>query len=185
MFILILKIIGICIFLICLGFLAYWGMALLKGDCSLRMLKGKMTPLKVEDMDRESVVLSFTIPIVNTGRQIGTIMDAFVRTYLPFEQYDKASVTATLTAADTPRDDGYWQAFIMEIRKPKVFLIKLAIKGKSGNILRDLEDFPDMPMDIIYQVVARSDYYYAKTRVTLTSEDLRTALYQYTSGVRK
>lgn len=50
----------------------------------------------------------------------------------------------------------------MEIRKPKVFLIKLAIKGKSGNILRDLEDFPDMPMDIIYQVVARSDYYYAK-----------------------
>ena len=115
MFILILKIIGICIFLVCLGFLAYWGMALLKGDCSLRMLKGKMTPLKVEDMDRESVVLSFTIPIVNTGRQIGTIMDAFVRTYLPFEQYDKASVTATLTAADTPRDDGYWQAFIMEI----------------------------------------------------------------------
>ena len=173
MFILILKIIGICIFLVCLGFLAYWGMALLKGDCSLRMLKGKMTPLKVEDMDRESVVLSFTIPIVNTGRQIGTIMDAFVRTYLPFEQYDKASVTATLTAADTPRDDGYWQAFIMEI------------KGKSGNILRDMEDFPDMPMDIIYQVVARSDYYYAKTRVTLTSEDLRTALYQYTSGVRK
>ena len=162
MFILILKIIGICIFLVCLGFLAYWGMALLKGDCSLRMLKGKMTPLKVEDMDRESVVLSFTIPIVNTGRQIGTIMDAFVRTYLP-----------------------YWQAFIMEIRKPKVFLIKLEIKGKSGNILRDLEDFPDMPMDIIYQVVARSDYYYAKTRVTLTSEDLRTALYQYTSGVRK
>ena len=59
MFILILKIIGICIFLVCLGFLAYWGMALLKGDCSLRMLKGKMTPLKVEDMDRESVVLSF------------------------------------------------------------------------------------------------------------------------------
>mgnify|MGYP001534967098 CR=1 FL=1 len=160
MFILILKIIGICIFLVCLGFLAYWGMALLKGDCSLRMLKGKMTPLKVEDMDRESVVLSFTIPIVNTGRQIGTIMDAFVRTYLPFEQYDKASVTVTLTAADT-------------------------IKGKSGNILRDLENFPDMPMDIIYQVVARSDYYYAKTRITLTSEDLRTALYQYTSGVRK
>ena len=73
----------------------------------------------------------------------------------------------------------------MEIRKPKVFLIKLAIKGKSGNILRDLENFPDMPMDIIYQVVARSDYYYAKTRITLTSEDLRTALYQYTSGVRK
>lgn len=97
------------------------GMALLKGDCSLRMLKGKMTPLKVEDMDRESVVLSFAIPIVNTGRQIGTIMDAFVRTYLPFEQYDKASVTATLTAADTPRDDGYWQALSWKFGNRKCF----------------------------------------------------------------
>ena len=97
----------------------------------------------------------------------------------------RVAVTLALSYCSKARDDGYWQAFIMEIQKPKVFLIKLAIKGKSGNILRDLEDFPDMPMDIIYQVVARSDYYYAKTRVTLTSEDLRTALYQYTSGVRK
>ena len=82
MFILILKIIGICIFLVCLGFLAYWGMALLKGDCSLRMLKGKMTPLKVEDMDRESVVLSFTIPIVNTGRSVRLWMRLSVHTFL-------------------------------------------------------------------------------------------------------
>ena len=108
-----------------------------------------------------------------------------VRTYLPYEQYDKAVVSATLTAADDPRDDNYWQAFIMEIRKPKVFLIKIKLDGKSGNILRDLEDFPDMAMDVIYQVVARSDYYYDKTRIVLTSEDLQTALYQYTSGVKR
>ena len=83
MFILILKIIGICIFLVCLGFLAYWGMALLKGDCSLRMLKGKMTPLKVEDMDRESVVLSRTIKRVKRGRKSGKRRDEFVRKYIP------------------------------------------------------------------------------------------------------
>ena len=112
-------------------------------------------------------------------------MDAFVRTYLPAEQYDKAVVTAVLTAADAPREDNYWQAFIMEKKRPKTFLIKIKIEGKSGNILRDLEDFPDMEMDIIYQVVARSDYYYDKTRVVLTSEDLQTALYRYTSEVRK
>ena len=28
-------------------------------------------------------------------------------------------------------------------------------------------------MDIIYQVVARSDYYYAKTRIILTKEELK------------
>lgn len=185
MFLLISKILVALIFVVCLGFLAYWGMALVKGDCKLRVLKGKMSPVKVESMDMGNVTLSFTIPIVNTGKQIGTIMDAFVRTYLPFEQYDKAYVQSILTAADEPRDDGYWQAFIMEIRKPKTFLVRIMLKGKSGNILRDLEDFPDMPMDIIYQVVARSDYYYDKTRVILTAEDLQTALYEYTSGGRR
>ena len=64
-------------------------------------------------------------------------------------------------------------------------MIKIKLDGKSGNILRDLEDFPDMAMDVIYQVVARSDYYYDKTRIVLTSEDLQTALYQYTSGVKR
>ena len=40
-------------------------------------------------------------------------------------------------------------------------------------------------MDIIYQVVARSDYYYAKTRVVITREELQNALYEYTTEVRK
>ncbi len=183
--IIVLKVITFFIFLICLGFVAYWAIAYIKGDCRLKVLKAKMSPLKVEKMEMDSVTLSYTLPIVNVGKQIGTIMDAFVRTYLPYEQYDKAAVAATLTAADDPRDDNYWQAFIMEIRKPKVFLIKIKLDGKSGNILRDLEDFPDMAMDVIYQVVARSDYYYDKTRIILTSEDLQTALYQYTSGVKR
>lgn len=183
--IMILKGITFLIFLVCLGFVVYWTIAFIKGDCHLKVLKTKMSPLQVEKMEMGSVTLSYTLPIINVGKQIGTIMDAFVRTYLPYEQYDGATVSATLTAADEPRDDNYWQAFIMQIRKPKVFLIRIKLDGKSGNILRDLEDFPDMAMDVIYQVVARSDYYYDKTRIVLTSEDLQTALYQYTSGVRK
>ena len=182
--IIILKILMTLIFLICLGFIAYWTMVWIKGDCRLRVLKGKMSPFRVENMGMNDVTLTFTLPIVNTGKQIGTIMDAFVRTYLPFEQYDKAKVEATLTAEDAPRDDGYWQAFIMERNTPKVFLVKLKLTGTSGHILHDLEDFPDMAMDIIYQVVARSDYYYDKTRVILTKEELRTALCEYTAEVK-
>lgn len=185
MLLLILKIVLTLIFLICLGFIAYWLMVWIKGDCRLRVWKGKMSPFRVESMDMNEVTLSFTLPIVNTGKQIGTIMDAFVRTYLPFEQYDKAKVEATLTDNDAPRNDNYWQAFIMERRKPKLFLIKIKITGTSGHILRDLEDFPDMAMDVIYQVVARSDYYYDKTRIILTKEDLQTALYEYTAEVKK
>lgn len=168
------------ILLVCLGFIAYWTVALIKGDCRFRMVKSRMTPFKVVAMDMNSVTLSYTIPIKNTGCQLGTIIDAFVRTYLPFEQYDNARVSAHLTDKDLPRDDDYWQAYIVEPGTTKTFLISLVITGKHGNILRDLDGFPDMPMDIMYQIVGRSDYYYAKTRIILTRDELQSAVYQYT-----
>ena len=87
-----------------------------------------------------------------SGKQLGTIMDAFVRVYLPFEQYDEAVVTAHLTDFDMPRPDDYWQAFILDPGKTKKFLITLEIKGKGDSILHDLETFPEMGMDVIYQV---------------------------------
>ena len=49
-------------------------------------------------------------------------------------------------------------------------------------MIRDLVTFPEKAIDIIYHVVARSDYYYAKTRIILTKEELRHALYEYTSA---
>ena len=64
-------------------------------------------------------------------------------------------------------------------------LITLDIEGKGQSILQDLETFPEFGMDIIYQVVARSDYYYAKTRIVITREELQNALYEYTTEVRK
>ena len=109
---LLLKIVAVIVLIICLGFIAYWAVAVIKGDCVLRMLKSKRTPLHVESMDMRHVKLSFTIPIKNVGKQLGTIMDAFVRIYIPLEQYDKAKVTGHLTDFDVPRPDDYWQAFL-------------------------------------------------------------------------
>ena len=182
---LITKILAVIILLICLGFIAYWAIAIIKGDCVLKVMKSKRTPFHVESMDMKSVTLSCTLPIKNVGKQLGTIMDAFVRVYLPFEQYDEAVVTAHLTDFDMPRPDDYWQAFILDPGKEKKFLITLDIDGKGQSILQDLETFPEFGMDIIYHVVARSDYYYAKTRVVITREELQNALYEYTSEVRK
>ena len=182
MLLLVVKILAVIVLLICLGFIAYWAAAVIKGDCVLKVEKTKKTPFKVVDMGPRSVTLACTFQIKKVGRQLGTIMDAFVRTYLPFEQYDEARITAHLTDNDVPRDDDYWQAYIVDPGKSKKFLITLEIKGKGDNILRDLETFPEIAMDIIYQVVARSDYYYAKTRIILTKEELRNALYEYTSA---
>ena len=182
---LVFNVLAVIVLIICLGFIAYWAVAVIKGDCVLRMQKAKQSPLTVVSMDRRHVTLSFTIPIRNVGKQLGTIMDAFVRVYLPFEQYDQARVTGHLTDFDVPRDDDYWQAFIVDPGKEKEFLITLDIEGKGDSILRDLETLPEFGLDIIYQVVARSDYYYAKTRILITREEVQNALYEYTAEVRK
>ena len=76
---LITKILAVIILLICLGFIAYWAIAIIKGDCVLKVMKSKRTPFHVESMDMKSVTLSCTLPIKNVGKQLGTIMDAFVR----------------------------------------------------------------------------------------------------------
>ncbi len=39
--IIVLKVITFFIFLICLGFVAYWAIAYIKGDCRLKVLKAK------------------------------------------------------------------------------------------------------------------------------------------------
>ena len=54
---LITKILAVIILLICLGFIAYWAIAIIKGDCVLKVMKSKRTPFHVESMDMKSVTL--------------------------------------------------------------------------------------------------------------------------------
>ncbi len=178
------KIIAGIVLLICLGFIAYWAAEKIQGDCLFRIIKRRREPFKVTFMDISHVELVSTLPIQNRGRQGGTLMDVFCRAYLPREQYDRARVTAALTASDAPRDDNYWESCIVPEGEQKEIMIILRLDSKSGNILRDLETFPDMPIDIIYQTVGRSDWYYAKDRVWLTAEELKNALYKHAAEGR-
>lgn len=184
MVLLVIKIITILIGLICLGFIAYWSISFIQGDCKFSVIKNKMSPLKVESMSETHALFTFSVPIINKGKQNGTIMDAFMRIYVPFEQYDEAFFSTLLTDKDLPRNDGYWQACIITKGSAKTFLCKIIIQGKSGNILRDLENIPDIPLEIIYQAVGRSDYYYEKEMINIKSEEIRTAVYSYTSEVK-
>ena len=162
----IINITAAVILLVCLGFIAYWLVAAKQGDCEFRLLKGKKTPFKVE------------------GRQNGTIMDAFARPYMPQEQYDRVNVRALLMDTARPRTDDYWEALIVERGRTVELRVQLTLEAKEGGILKALEEFPDMPLDVIYQTVGRSDWAYEKGRIWLTEDELREALYEYTAGHR-
>lgn len=178
------QVIAAVICLGCLGFLGYWFICWKQGNCEFKLLRGKKSDFSVEDMDMRKAVLSCTVPIKNVGRQNGTIMDAFVRPYMPQEQYDKVEVRALLMDVQRPREDDYWEALIVEPKKTVEMKVRVTLTAKSGSLLRALEEFPEMPLDIIYQIVGRSDWAYEKGRIYLTREELRNALYRQVDGGR-
>lgn len=180
----VLELAAALIFIICMCFLLYWGLCWKQGDCAFRIYTGKMTPLTVEQMELGTVVFSTTVPIRNIGKQNGTLMDVFSRVYLPGEQYNKVDTHILTMDINSPREDNYWEAVIVPKKETITLQIKLFITGKSGNILRDLDGIPDIPVDVIYQAVGRSDWYYAKERIYLTSDEMRMALYNFTAGGR-
>ena len=174
----------VLLLLVCLCFLGYWYVCKKQGDCDFRLLSRQKTPFRVEKMDQATAILSATVPIRNVGRQGGTIMDCFARPYLPREQYDAAKLRAVVYDVNRVREDDYWEALIVYAGDDVKLMVKLTLSATTGNILRDLETFPDMPIDIIFQTVGRSDWEYRKGRIYLEAEELRSALYEHVSGGR-
>ena len=170
--------------LVCLALVGFWYFSLRQGDCDFKLLTAKKTSFRVEKMDQRTAILSCTVPIKNVGRQGGTIIDCFPRLYLPSEQYEAAKARGLLFDAERVREDEYWEALIVYAGKSVDVRVKLILTATTGNILRDLETFPDMPIDIIFQTVGRSDWEYRKGRIWLEADELRNALYEYVSGGR-
>ena len=50
--------------------------------------------------------------------------------------------------------------------------------SKEGTIREDLKTFPDMPIDLVYQVVSRSEWYIHKARITLKASEVKRAMEQ-------
>ncbi len=147
-----------------------------QGDARFVIEVRRRTPFKLKNITADTAVFETEVPFHNAGRQLGTIMDFYPRTLLPREQYDKCIVHSQLANKAAERDDNYWEAVIYYPGKGSRIRVTVALVSKSGNILEDLKTFPDMPIDLVYQIVSRSEWYIHKARITLKSSDVKQAL---------
>lgn len=170
------NVVVVILVIIAVFYLAFRAYAWRQGDEAITMLVKRRTPFVVEDESFQQVVLVSDIPFVNKGRQNGTIMDLYPRHLMPQEQFDNVHIQSWTTDANAERHDGYWKAQIIETRKGGTVRLRLIFTAKNGNIHKDLKGFPDMNIDIVYQVVGRSDWHISKNRITLTAEELQQAL---------
>ena len=97
---------------------------------------------------------------------------------MPREQFSAAELTTQVTVASTPRNDGYWEATLFPNEKLEndVAVIQLKFRTNGGDIRQAMDQIVDLPLNIIYQVVARAEWYLSKTMLELPMEEFHTAM---------
>jgi hypothetical protein len=152
------------ILLVAVGLLAIaiWLYIAHQGDAEFAFLVEERTKFTLLEKTKGTAVFSAKVPFVNKGTQDGIILDAYTRHLLPKEQYDGVEIVSRLELDTAPRDDGYWEAYIVPKGVGQAVIVTVKIMAKNGDIDQALTEMPDMGIDIVYQVVARAPWYISK-----------------------
>lgn len=156
--------------------LVLWLYIVRQGDAEMDFLVDRRSEFLLEELTKEKAVFSCAVPFLNKGTQDGTIMDCYPRHLMPYEYFKGCHVQSRLTLESNQRNDGYWEALIVFKTTGDAIVLTLTYTAEDGNIQQALADLPDMPVDIVYQVVARSDWYITKKRLVVPAAEIRAAL---------
>ena len=163
--------------------ISIWLYLLRQGDAEYVFLTDNRTDFTLQEISRDKAVFVSQVPFVNRGAQDGTLVDVFPRHLLPFEYYDAVKVESKITIASQPRPDDYWEAIIFESGKGDAIMLTVTFTAKNGDVISALKEMVDMPVDIVYQIVARCNWFMDKTRLVMRAEEVANALAEVKGGV--
>ena len=152
---------------------ALWLFLKNEGDTIIVAKTGERTPFELEEMTQDSVTFKTKVEFANIGRQCGTIMDCYVRTLLPYEQFDGVKAAGKAEWDQAPREDDYFEATLIEGGEKLAVKIIVRLTARKGTDIRTaLTHMVDLPMDIIYTQLGRRPWIMGKERIVLTSEEI-------------
>ena len=169
------ELLAVFILLVGLGILGVWIYIVRQGDSEIEILTAQRTELKLVSNEDGRAVFAAQIPLCNLSAQDGIILDAFPRHLLPQEQYDAARVESRLVLLTAPRDDGYFEAVIIEGNKGNTLVLTVALTAKNGSLAEAVASMADMPVELYYQVVGRGECALHKERLVLPAAEFKTA----------
>lgn len=166
--------------LVVLVAIAVWLFIARQGDAEFEFIVGQRTDFVLEGLTDKTATFSCKVPFVNKGSQGGTIMDAYPRHLLPYEQYDGVDVISRMELSTAPRTDNYFESVIIPQGTGGIVVITVTFVAKTGSIQEALGQMAeltvDMAIDIVYQIVARSPWYIDKTRMVMTCDEIMRAM---------
>lgn len=169
------ELLAVLILLVGLGILGVWIYIVRQGDAEIEILTAQRTELQLVSVEDGKGVFSAQIPLFNLASQDGIILDAFPRHLLPQEQYDAARVESRLELLTAPREDGYFEAVIIEGNKGNTLVLTVALTAKNGLLAEAVASMADMPVELYYQVVGRGECALHKERLVLPAAEFKTA----------
>ena len=135
--------------------------------------------LTAEQQTEDSLTVSTVIEFVNRGKQCATIMDAFVRPHLPYEQYDGLETRGHAELISAPREDDYFEAYIIQRAGYKDGLDRTAIKAqvkliaRKGMTIREaVAKMPDFNFQLIWLETGRMPCHYRQVRIEVTAAEV-------------
>ncbi len=162
----ILAVIALCILLIKLYFIRI-------GNEKLIINLAERTPFAVIAEEKTRVTIITKLSVTNTGKQIGVIMDAFLRPLLPYEQYDGIKVCGKVEREGAPREDDYFEATIIEPKASIFINAYVTLTARKGmDIKTAVAHMVDFSAELIYQEVGRCPWRYSKATILIQAEEV-------------
>lgn len=132
---------------------------------------------ELEAKEENRLVLKKKLIFANEGKQCATIMDAIVRSQLPYEQYDGVEVRGKAELEGAPREDDYFEAVLVQRKgeEPDHLEIwaKVALSPRKGMSLEEsLSHMVDFAVDFIWQETGRMPWCYKKVRLEIGAEEI-------------
>lgn len=147
------------------------------GNTNLVARVEKRTLFSVTEEAADRVTLAATFPFENSGAQCATVVDCVARPQLPYEQYDGIEVWGKIERADTPREDDYFEATLVDSQEVVPVRIVVRLTARHGMDIRTaLTHMVDLPIDIIYTQLGRRPWVLRKVRTVLTAEEIAAAV---------
>ena len=155
------TIVGVLVGLLILGVIIVGVYISIQGDAVMRLLVKQRTKAVLDKVYADRIDFSLEVPFDNVGKQEGTILDAYMRIYLPQEQYSDVLLRGKVNREGYLREDDY-------------FVLRFEAYAKNGKSLEEaMENIPDVDVALFADCRGRRELYTVKEYFTLTADEMR------------
>ena len=147
-------------------------------DKLLVFYKDKRTQAKLISKTDKKIEFSIDVPYENKSGDEGIFLDAFVRIYLPDEQYNGALLRGRVNHPQAPREDDYFEARLVPPGEKDHLTVTVEVTPRNGKKTAEaaLQDMPDVEFALYVERRGRMELFHNKENILLTKEELQKLL---------